>query len=56
MTEQIFQAVTCQTFIIQNVKDIAVKIDAALQTCWKEKKPVYLELPCNFVNKQVGLF
>lgn len=43
-----------KTFVIRHLKDCAHMIDEAIKTAITMKKPVYLEIPSNFISQKIA--
>lgn len=50
---EMFRPVTCRSVIVRNVDEAPAVIDETIQACLIEKKPVYLEIPCNLAACEV---
>ncbi|MDZ4742534.1 MAG: thiamine pyrophosphate-binding protein [Verrucomicrobiota bacterium] len=48
-----FEPVVRKTFVIRHLDDATRMIDEAITLCLRDKKPVYLEIPCNIANAKV---
>jgi len=47
---RIFSEITALTVVLDNPATACAQIDLALETCWRAKRPVYLELPRDMVD------
>lgn len=48
-----FEPVVSKTFVIRHIDDVAEMVDGAIDHCLRERKPVYLEVPCNLVRQMI---
>jgi len=51
---EIFRKVTAAAAILADPADAPRQIDGALATCWREHRPVYLEIPMDMVAQPCG--
>ncbi|MEQ9618754.1 MAG: thiamine pyrophosphate-binding protein [Deltaproteobacteria bacterium] len=49
----IFSHVTASSVIIKHLDDAPYLIDRAIKTCIAERKPVYIEIPCNVAGLKI---
>lgn len=52
---EIFKHITAAQVVLHNPDTAATEIDQVLETCLRLQKPVYIELPRNFVDVQIPL-
>lgn len=50
----IFSQVTAEAVIIKHLADAPYQIDKAVKTCIRERKPVYIEVPCNMAGLKIS--
>lgn len=50
---EIFSHATAAAVIIKHIKDAPYLIDGAIAACVNERKPVYIEIPCNLAGEHL---
>jgi len=53
-SSQCMAGITAKTFVVHHTGDVAQNVDKAMYTCLKLRKPVYLEIACDLVDKFIA--
>jgi len=51
---EIFSQTTSTAVIIKHLEDAPYLIDETISTCVNERKPVYIEIPCNLAGRRIS--